>query len=68
MNDLLVKYQALSPAIQREVDDFLDFVLQKHAGKRPFNMKEWKKRIKKVSVWTEDDIGNHNPNLDVCKI
>jgi hypothetical protein len=56
MNNLLVKYHALSPAIQREVDDFLDFVLQKHTGKKLFNMREWKKRIKKVSVWTDDDI------------
>ncbi len=62
MNDILTKYNTLSPDIQREVDDFLDFLLSKHKGKKIFDMKSWKKKIKNVSTWTEEDIITFDEN------
>src|SRR5690606_25006838 len=56
MNELLIKYNALSPEIQREVDDFLDFLLSKYKDKKNFDMKSWKEKIKGVSVWSEEDV------------
>ena len=56
MNDLLLKYNALSPDIQKEVNDFLDFMLAKYKGKSGFDMKSWKTKIKNVSTWTEEDV------------
>lgn len=56
MNDILVKYSTLSPDIQQEVSDFLDFMLSKHKGKKIFDIKSWKTKIKNVSTWTDEDI------------
>lgn len=56
MNDLLVKYNTLSPDIQKEVNDFLDFMLSKHKGKKIFDIKSWKNKIKNVSTWADEDI------------
>lgn len=55
MNELLIKYNTLSPDIQKEVNDFLDFMLSKYKGKSVFDMKGWKAKIKNVSTWTEED-------------
>lgn len=56
MNELLLKYNTLSPEGQQEVNDFLDFLLSKHEDQKPFDMKIWKEKIKEVSVWSEEDI------------
>lgn len=56
MNELLIKYNSLSPEMQREVDDFLDFMLLKSKDKKAFDMKSWKEKIKGISVWSEEDI------------
>ncbi|MEM9339878.1 MAG: hypothetical protein AAGA66_14170, partial [Bacteroidota bacterium] len=53
---LFVKYNMLSPTVQQEVNDFLDFVLTKHKGEKAFDMKVWKSKIKNVSVWSPADI------------
>ena len=55
-NNLLAKYQNLSPEIQREVNDFLEFILAKYGDKKVFKMKEWKGKIKKVSTWSDEDL------------
>jgi len=56
MDELLKKYNALSPQGQQEVNDFLDFTLSRHPKKRMFDTKTWKEKVKDVSVWTEADI------------
>ena len=60
MNDLLVKYNTLSPEGQQEgqqeVNDFLDFMLSKYKDKKLFKMQSWKEKIKTVSVWSEEDV------------
>lgn len=56
MNDLIFKYNTLSPEIQKEVNDFLDFMLMKYKGKTAFGMKTWKAKIMNISTWTKDEI------------
>jgi hypothetical protein len=56
MSDILIKYNTLSPDIQKEVNDFLDFLLSKYKGKKAFDIKSWKNKIKNVSIWTDEDI------------
>ena len=48
MNDLLLKYNTLSPGLQKEVNDFLEFMLQKQERKRGFDMEKWKAKIKNI--------------------
>ncbi|MDH5603713.1 MAG: hypothetical protein OEY51_07230 [Cyclobacteriaceae bacterium] len=56
MNDILEKYNSLSPEVQKEVEDFLDFMINRAKGNKPFDMKSWKKRITQIPVWSRDDI------------
>ncbi len=55
MNDLLTKYHMLSPEVQQQVDDFLNFMLAKEQAKKSFDTKAWKEKIKSVSVWSDED-------------
>lgn len=56
MDSILTKYNKLSPEVQQEVNDFLDFMLSKNESKNVFNLNKWKSKIKDVSVWTDQDI------------
>ena len=56
MHEILEKYNALSPERQREVDDFLDFMLSKSKDEKLIDMKSWKEKIKGVSVWSAEDV------------
>lgn len=56
MDDLITKYNRLSPDIQKEVNDFLDFMLSKHKDKSVFDLKNWKAKIKNISTWTEEEV------------
>ena len=62
MNDLIFKYNTLSPEIQKEVNDFLDFMLMKYKGKTAFDMKTWKAKIMNISTWTKDEIQTFEEN------
>lgn len=62
MNELLAKYNTLSPQEQQEVNDFLDFILSKHQNKPSFDMKAWKEKIKNISSWTEEEIKAFDEN------
>ena len=56
MNDILTKYNTLSPDLQKEVNDFLDFMLSKYKGKKGFDIKAWKKKIRNISIWADEDL------------
>lgn len=56
MNDILTKYNSLSPDIQKEVNDFLDFLMSKHKHQKQFDMKSWKNKVKNISRWKEEDL------------
>lgn len=62
MNELLAKYNTLSPQGKQEVNDFLDFILSKNQNKPSFDMKSWKEKIKNISTWTEEDIKAYDEN------
>jgi hypothetical protein len=51
---LSIKMQAMSPAQQREVYDFADFLVSRK--KRERKQTKQKAHLLSVSVWSEDDI------------
>lgn len=56
MTDLILKYNLLDPSGRKEVLDFMDFLLAKeNKSNRPVKT-AYKKRILKVSVWSDTDI------------
>jgi len=59
MTEVLTKYNALSKEMQKEVDNFLDFLLSKLQGKQSFDIEKWKEKIKDISVWPEEE-ENHS--------
>ena len=56
MEKLILKYQTLTPEVQREVTDFVDFLSSKPKGNRLSALKSWKKKILNVSVWSAKDV------------
>ena len=56
MTDLALKYNLLDTSSKREVIDFMDFLLTKDTkSKKPIKA-DYKKKILKVSVWSDSDI------------
>ena len=56
MTDLALKYNLLDTSAKREVLDFMDFLLTKETkSKKPLKT-DYKKKILKVSVWSDSDI------------
>ena len=56
MNDLALKYNLLDDSAKKEVQDFMDFLLTKEAHKKKSNKSDYKKKILKVSTWSDADI------------
>ncbi|WP_194976121.1 DUF2281 domain-containing protein [Aquiflexum lacus] len=56
MNEILEKYNQLSPDLQKQVNDFLDFMLEKYKVEKAFDMKSWKNKILNISTWTDEDV------------
>lgn len=56
--NIQVQYDSLNPEAQTQVDAFLEFVLNqsKHQKTTNFELSSWKRKIKKVSVWEENEI------------
>jgi ubiquitin C-terminal hydrolase len=62
MNDIAVKNNMLDKNLQQEVNDFIDFLLNKqHEMEKP-DLSEYKKRVLKVSTLSEEDIAVFNEN------
>lgn len=55
MSEVQLKYQKLDPFAQKEVDDFIDFLLSKK-NERKVDMKSYQEKLLTVSTWSEDDI------------
>lgn len=51
-----MKYQALSPEAKKQAEVFLDFLWSTQKVKKPFNMADWKQRIKTIPQWSEEDV------------
>jgi site-specific recombinase XerD len=55
MADIQLKYNLLDAASKKEVNDFVDFLLNKKK-KKTESISSYKKKILKVSSWTDEDI------------
>lgn len=56
MTDIAQKYNLLDKKSQKEVNDFMDFLLHKKETRKKNFIQKYKKRILSVSTWTENDI------------
>ncbi len=56
MADITLKYSLLKKGAKQELNDFIDFLLQKqHSGKKN-SLSSYKKKILGVSTWTNADM------------
>lgn len=62
MNDISIKYGMLNKESQKEVHDFLDFLLSKQMRKKNTSKSSYKKRILSVSTWSEEDVDEVEKN------
>jgi hypothetical protein len=56
MTDLALKYNLLDSSAKKEVLDFMDFLLTKETKSKKLVKPDYKKKILKVSVWSDSDI------------
>lgn len=56
MTDLLSKYKLLNNSEKKEVNDFMDFLLQKQKMKSNNSLSDYKKKILKVSTWSDSEL------------
>ena len=56
MKDLISKYKLLNNSEKREVNDFMDFLLHKQKVKSKNSLSNYKKKILKVSTWSNSDL------------
>ncbi len=56
MNELNSKFFQLDTFYQKQVIDFVEFLLSKMPIEKTNNLKSYKKKILNVSVWTEEDL------------
>ncbi|MCE7067883.1 hypothetical protein [Dyadobacter sp. CY326] len=72
MNDLLQTYNQLSASQQKQLLAFADgLLLQQKAKRSDGDLRNWKEKIKSVSMWNETDIATleeHIKNMDNWKI
>ena len=62
MNELLIKYQSLDTLLQKQVLDFIDYLVSVKKTVKPKEMSNYKKKILNVSTWSEEDINVFNEN------
>jgi len=62
--NIQTKYDSLNTEDQKQVDVFLEFVLNQSMQKRArgFDLSSWKKKIKKISAWSEKGVAAFNEN------
>ncbi len=56
MNELLLKYDSLDTFLQKQVLEFIDYLLSMKNTVKTVNMSAYKKKILNVSTWSEDEI------------
>jgi len=56
MNDLTLKFNLLEPAERKQILDFMDFLLSKTMKSEEPVKTDYKKKILKVSVWSDAEI------------
>lgn len=56
MTDIVLKYSLLNNSARNQVNDFLDFLLQKQREKGNNSLSSYKKKILGVTTWSDSDI------------
>ncbi|HYX08458.1 MAG TPA: hypothetical protein VE912_17135 [Bacteroidales bacterium] len=65
MNNISIKYNLLSSKNKKEINDFMDFLLNRQLKKNSTSMAGYKKKILSVSTWSENDIQIFNENKNM---
>jgi|AntRauTorcE11898_2_1112593.scaffolds.fasta_scaffold05334_4 hypothetical protein len=55
MNEIEIKYNKLNNTRRRELNDFLDFLLNRQKSDKTKSLTDYKKKILSVSTWTDED-------------
>ena len=63
MSDYSLKYLLLNKLAKQEVNDFIDFLFSKQKKNRKKPIDSYKKKILKVSVWSEQDMKIFDENI-----
>jgi hypothetical protein len=59
MNEILLKYNLLDKLSQKQLLDYLNFLLGKQKKQaRSFDIEGYRQKLLSVSVWQEEDIQN----------
>ena len=56
MSDIVVKYNRLNKIARQEVNDFMDFLLNKQITNKSNFLKPYKNKILNVSIWSDSDL------------
>ncbi len=56
MTDISLKYSLLNKTARKEVNDFLDFLLQKQQERKSITLSGYKKKILAVTTWADPDL------------
>lgn len=56
MADIILKYSLLNNRERKQLNDFLDFLLQKQREKRGSSLSSYKKKILGVTTWSDSDL------------
>jgi len=65
MTDLLTKYSLLNDNERKEVNDFVDFLLQKHKANTDQSLSSYKDKIRSVSTWSDSDVESFKRNQEL---
>ena len=59
--DIQTKYESLNPQAKKQVEEFLELLLQEQ-HQSPFDITSWKEKIKTIPQWPEDDLAVFEEN------
>ena len=62
MKEVMSRYNLLDKEDQKEVIDFLDFLLYKKSKEAKFDLDGYKRKIMNISVWSEADMLTFDEN------
>lgn len=63
MSELEIKYNLLDSVLQRQVLEFIDFLVSSKNIAKQQNLSSYKKKIVKTSIWSKQDVANLNENM-----
>ncbi len=63
MSELEIKYNLLDPLLQKQVLEFIDFLVSTNKIVSSDNLSSYKNKILKTSKWSKNDINQLNDNL-----